>query len=135
MLRPNPTVAAMDAYALPDLSTAEGIEPIVLAQNEHFYPPSAKVRRAVEAALGNGHLYPDSDWNELRAAIADVHSLKADNILCGSGSMELMSALMQAYLSPGDHMVMTEYGYLFMRHSRQTGRRDCRYRRRAELSR
>jgi hypothetical protein len=51
MLRPNPTVAAMEPYALPDTSAAAGLEPIVLAQNEHAYPPSARVRQAISDAL------------------------------------------------------------------------------------
>lgn len=105
----------MDSYALPDISVAPGLEPIVLAQNEHAWPPSAKVREAVMQALDSGQLYPDSEWTELRAAIAEVHSLQADNIACGAGSMELMSALLLAYISPGERILMTEYGYLFMR--------------------
>jgi len=105
----------MDPYALPDITAGEGLEPIVLAQNEHAYPPSALVQQAIADALGQGQLYPDSDWNELRAAIAGVHRLNPANIVCGTGSMELMSTLMLAYLSSTDRMLMTEYGYLFMR--------------------
>jgi histidinol-phosphate aminotransferase len=115
MIKPTPIVAAMAPYALPDITVAEGLEPIVLAQNEHAWPPSAKVQDAVTAALGKAQLYPDGECKELCAAIADVHSLNPDNIVCGSGSMELMSGLMLAYMSTGDRMLMCEYGYLFMR--------------------
>jgi histidinol-phosphate aminotransferase len=115
MLKPNHTVASMAAYALPDISAAEGVEPIVLAQNEHAFAPSADVQRAVSEAIASGQLYPDTDWTELRAAIASVHGLDAERIVCGAGSMELMSSLMLAYLSADDRMLMTEYGYLFMR--------------------
>ena len=115
MIKPNPTVAAMAPYALPDISAANGLEAVVLAQNEHAYPPSQKVQDAVKVALCSGQLYPDSDWTELRRAIAQVHQLNPDNIVCGAGSMELMSSLMLAYLSPADRMLMTQYGYLFMR--------------------
>ena len=115
MIKANSTIEAMAPYALPDISAADGLEPIVLAQNEHAYPPSQKVQDAVKAALCSGQLYPDSDWTELRRAIADVHDLNPDNIVCGAGSMELMSSLMLAYMSPADRMLMTQYGYLFMR--------------------
>ena len=115
MLKPNPTVASMAAYALPDISAAEGVEPIVLAQNEHAFAPSADVQRAVSEAVASGQLYPDTDWTELREAIASVHGLDAGRIVCGAGSMELMSSLMLAYMSADDRMLMTEYGYLFMR--------------------
>ena len=100
---------------MPDTSAAAGIEPIVLAQNEHAYPPSARVRQAISDALDQAQLYSDSDWTELRSAIAEVHDLDPGNIVCGCGSMELMSALMLAYLSPDERILMTEYGYLFMR--------------------
>lgn len=115
MIKANPNVAAMAAYALPDISAAAGLEAIVLAQNEHAFPPSPRVQQAVMAALDTGQLYPDSEWTELRAAIADVHKLDADKIVCAAGSMELMSALMLAYMSANDRLLMCEYGYLFMR--------------------
>jgi len=115
MIKANPTIEAMASYALPDISAADGLEAIVLAQNEHAYPPSQKVQDAVKAAICSGQLYPDCDWTELRGAIAEVHQLNPDNIVCGAGSMELMSSLMLAYMSPADRMLMTQYGYLFMR--------------------
>jgi histidinol-phosphate aminotransferase len=115
MIKPNPNIAAMAAYSLPDISAPEGTEAIVLAQNEHAFPPSLKVREAVTAALDRGQLYPDSDWSELRAAIAEVHHLDANKIVCAAGSMELMSTLMLAYMSAKDRLLMCEYGYLFMR--------------------
>ena len=115
MIKPNPNIAAMAPYALPDISAAGGMEAIVLAQNEHAYPPSPKVKQAVMAALDKGQLYPDSDWNELRAAIAEVHSLDPAKIVCAAGSMELMSTLMLAYMSANDRLLMCQYGYLFMR--------------------
>jgi len=96
MIKPNPTVAAMAPCALPDLSVADGQQAIVLAQAEHAFPPSQKVQQAVSAAIATGQLYPDDNWSELRRAIADVHGLNTDNIVCGAGSMELMSSLMQA---------------------------------------
>ena len=105
----------MSPYALPDISAADGQQAIVLAQNEHPFPPSEKVQAAITEAMGNSHLYPDSDCSDLRNVIARVHNLQADNIVCGSGSMELMSGLMTAYMSTGDRLLVSEYGYLFMR--------------------
>lgn len=115
MLKANPLVAAMAPYALPDISVDDGEPAIVLAQNEHAFAPSPAVQEAVAAAIASGQLYPDSDWNELRNTIAEVHDLDAEAIVCGAGSMELMSSLMLAYMSPGARLLMTQYGYLFMR--------------------
>ena len=115
VLKPNPRVAAMAAYALPDISAADGQVATVLAQNEHAFAPSPRVQQAVAEAMASGQLYPDDNWSALRAAIAEVHGLDAGRIGCGVGSMELMSSLMLAYLSPGTRLLMTQYGYLFMR--------------------
>jgi len=105
----------MAPYALPDISAADGQQAVVLAQNEHPFPPSEQVRQAVVEALGSARCYPDDNWTELRAAIAGVHGLDAERIVCGAGSMELMSSLVQAYLAPDARLLMSQYGYLFMR--------------------
>ena len=105
----------MAPYALPDISASEGQPATVLAQNEHAFAPSAQVQQAVAEVIASGQLYPDSNCSALRSAIAEVHGLDAARIVCGVGSMELMSSLMLAYLTPGDRLLMTEYGYLFMR--------------------
>jgi len=105
----------MAAYALPDITAADGQAATVLAQNEHAFPPLPPVQRAVARAITSGQLYPDDNCSALRSAIAEVHGLDAGRIVCGVGSMELMSSLMLAYLAPGARVLMTEYGYLFMR--------------------
>jgi histidinol-phosphate aminotransferase len=115
VIKANSNIESMAAYALPDISTPEGVPPIILAQNEHVYPPSLKVQQAIAAAVVDGNLYPDADWCALRAVIAKEHSIDPDRILCGSGSMELMLFLSLAYLSAKDRILISEYGYLFMR--------------------
>jgi len=105
----------MAPYALPDTSAADGQPATVLALNEHAFAPSAPVRQAVAEAIASAQLYPDDDWHALREAIAGVHGLDAERIACGAGSMELMSSLILAYLAPGARLLMSEYGYLFMR--------------------
>ena len=115
MIEAKPNIAAMDAYQLPDISVPQGVTPIILAQNEHAYPPSQKVRDAINAAIGDAQLYSDTDCRRLREVIASVHGLDSERVFCGSGSMELMSTLVQCYLGEGDRIAMSEYSYLFMR--------------------
>lgn len=115
MIEANPNIASMDAYQLPDLSAPPGVTPIVLAQNEHSRPPSQRVREAIVKAIDAAHLYADTDCSELRRAIARVHELDVERVFCGSGSMELMSTLVQCYLLSKDRILMSDYSYLFMR--------------------
>ncbi|MEL7466196.1 MAG: histidinol-phosphate transaminase [Pseudomonadota bacterium] len=108
-------IAAMAPYALADLSAPRGVAPVSLAQNESALPPSPLALEAAARALAAGALYPDPDWTDLRAAVAEVHGLDPAAILCGAGSMELIGALAHAYLGPGRRALTTEYAYLFFR--------------------
>lgn len=114
-IAPTPNVAAMAAYALPDLSVPAGLRPVLLAQNESALAPSPAAIEAAGKALAHARLYADSDWSDLRAAIAGVHDIAPGKILCGAGSMELIQALALAYLGPGRRALSPAHGYLFFR--------------------
>ena len=105
----------MAPYALAKIASPPGKRLISLAQNESAAPPSPKAVEAAARAMGAGALYPDPDWTELREAIAGVHGLPADDILCGAGSMELIGGLIQAYAGPGDEVLAGAYSYAFFR--------------------
>lgn len=111
MIRPVPSVGAMGAYALADPG---GAQTISLAQNESAFPASPAAIAAGQAALADLTLYPDPEWSEMRAAIADVHGLDPTRILCGAGSMELIGCLIRAFAGPGDQVLGTQYGYAFV---------------------
>lgn len=111
MIRAVPHIAVMAAYPLSD---RPGSGTVALSQNESAFPPSPLALAAGQAALADATLYPDADWTPLRAAIAEVHGLDPALILCGAGSMELIGCLIRAYAGPGDRVLGTEYGYLFV---------------------
>lgn len=113
MIPVNPHIAAMAPYALVDFGPA-GAQPLIsMAQNESLRPPSPRAVAAGHRVLSSAELYPDPDWAELRAAIADVHKVSSQYILCGAGSMELIGALAQAYAGPGARVLSSQYGYAF----------------------
>lgn len=111
MISPVPHVATMAPYALADLGES-GI--ISMAQNESAFAPSPAAIAAGRSAMEQLTLYPDPDWTELRAAIADTHDLDPACILCGAGSMELIGSLIHAYAGPGDQVLGTQYGYAYV---------------------
>ena len=110
MIRAVPAIAAMAGYALAELDAPGAVS---LAQNESAFAPSPKALQAGQKALADAALYPDPDWTALRAAIASVHQIPADQILCGAGSMELIGAIIRAFAGPSDTVLGTEFGYLF----------------------
>lgn len=108
MIKAVPHVAAISPYALADLGRAGAVS---MAQNESAFAPSPAAIKAGQAALENAALYPDPDWQDLRAAIATVHGLKPGQILCGAGSMELISALFGGFAGKGDTVLGSQFGY------------------------
>ncbi|TWI38318.1 histidinol-phosphate transaminase [Paracoccus sulfuroxidans] len=97
-------------------SKVAGIENVVkLSSNENPFGPSEKAREAVIRAAHSMHRYPNTDHAALRQAIAEVHALDPDRIICGVGSDEIIHFLCQAYAGPGTEVLFTEHGFLMYR--------------------
>ncbi|MEM9240556.1 MAG: aminotransferase class I/II-fold pyridoxal phosphate-dependent enzyme, partial [Pseudomonadota bacterium] len=75
-----------------------GVQDVVkLSSNENPLGASDKVKAAIAASAHQIHRYPSTDHAALRQAIADVHDLDAERIICGVGSDEVLTFLCQAY--------------------------------------
>jgi histidinol-phosphate aminotransferase len=61
------------------------------------------------------HRYPSTDHAALRQAIAEVHGLSADRIICGVGSDELLTLLAMSFAGPGDEVLYPEHGFSMYR--------------------
>jgi histidinol-phosphate aminotransferase len=97
-------------------SQIEGISEVTkLSSNENPFGPGEKAREAFAKSGHALHRYPSSDHADLRAAIAQVHGLEADRIICGAGSDEIISLLCQAYAGPGNEVIHTEHGFAMYR--------------------
>ena len=97
------------AFAMP---VPPGGKPLIsLAINESPFGCSPKALVAAEARLTSLHRYPDPSSNELRAAIAEVHGLAADRIVCGNGSEELLDCITRMFARPGDAIIMSQSGF------------------------
>jgi histidinol-phosphate aminotransferase len=115
MIRPVAHVAAMSAYALARLDAPSGRRLVSLSQNESLRPPSPLAVDAATRALTAGHLYPDPDWCDLRAALAELHDIPADGILCGGGTMELIACLTQAFADETRSVLAPAHAYPYFR--------------------
>jgi histidinol-phosphate aminotransferase len=108
--------AAIDnlpTYSFPDLDLPGIDRVVVLAQNELALPPSPKALAAARAALDEMNRYSDMDQLRLRNAIAAVHDLDPEKLVCGAGSLELMSLIASAYCVESSEVVVSQYGYKF----------------------
>lgn len=103
MLRKN--VQRMQAY-VPGEQPPPGARVIKLNTNENPYPPSPRVREAIERELeGDGQrlrLYSDPVALELRRAASEVTGVPAPRILAGNGSDELLALILRAVVEPGE---------------------------------
>ena len=82
-----------------------------LGANESLFGASPGVIEAMQAAAYESQLYGDPEGAELREALARHHGVSADHLVLGAGIDELLGVLAQAYLEPGQMVVMSEGGY------------------------
>ncbi|WP_136443224.1 histidinol-phosphate transaminase [Pacificoceanicola onchidii] len=108
---PQPGIMEISPY-VGGKSSIEGMSNIVkLSSNENPFGPADSVKEAIARAAHDVHRYPSVDHAELRAAIAEIHGVQADRIICGVGSDEVLHMLAQAYAGPGEEIIYTEHGF------------------------
>lgn len=111
-IRPQPGIMDIALYQ-GGASHVAGVANVVkLSSNENPFGPSDRAREAFAKSVHQLHRYPSTDHAALRQAIADVHGLDADRVICGVGSDEILMQLCQAYAGPGDEVIHTEHGFL-----------------------
>ncbi len=113
----NRHILNMAPYAVADFGTPSNTPLISMAQNESLRAPTPQVQLAAQQALQFATDYPDPNYPDLRAGIAEQYSIDPDNILLGAGSMELITCITQAFAGPNRHVLTTEYGYALFKNS------------------
>ena len=114
-IRPQPGIMDIAPY-VGGTSRIAGVANVVkLSSNENPAGPSDRARDAFQRSVHQLHRYPPTDHAGLRAAIADVHGLDRDRVICGVGSDEILTLLAQAYAGQGTEVVFTEHGFLLYR--------------------
>ena len=114
MITANPHIAAMAPYPRVVTGTTSAKPLIALNQNESLRPASPQAMDAARAAVANERLYSDSECSALKGAIADVHGLDPEWIICGAGSMELLAAVVRVIAGPGRRITTTQYAYAYL---------------------
>ncbi len=72
-----------------------------LNTNECPYPPSPRVAEAIRGEVGEGggtlRLYPNPKSSPLRAAVAELHGLREENVCIGNGSDDILNLLVRCF--------------------------------------
>jgi histidinol-phosphate aminotransferase len=78
---------------------------VKLASNEGPFGPFPTALQALADSAGELNRYPDGGTYRLRAALAERHDLRFEEVAVGAGSDGLVDCLTQAILDPGDEIV------------------------------
>jgi histidinol-phosphate aminotransferase len=83
-----------------------GLERVVkLASNEGPFGPVPAALDALERVARDLNRYPDGGTYRLRAALADRHGVRFEEVATGSGADGIVDCLSQLALGPGDEVV------------------------------
>jgi len=110
-IRPQPGIMDIALYVSGESHVAGKTEVLKLSSNENPYGPSPLAQAAYASAASNLHRYPNTDHSALRRAIAEVHNLDAERIICGVGSDEVLQFIAQCYAGQGDEVITTQHGF------------------------
>ena len=83
-----------------------GQKVIKLNTNENPYPPSPKVAEALRSFdTAELRLYPNTNSDIVRDAVAAVYGLERKNVFVGNGSDEIIDMVGKAFIRQGDNCV------------------------------
>lgn len=85
---------------------------IKLSSNENALGSSPKAVKAYKKHSDDFYRYASGDCLELRNELAKKNKIKADQIVCGAGSDEVLSLIAQAFASEGDEILYSQHGFL-----------------------
>ena len=114
-IRPQPGILDIALYQGGQAHVAGLSNVVKLSSNENPFGPSERAKDVFLRTVHQLHRYPSTDHANLRQAIADIHGLDSERIICGAGSDEVITFLCQAYAGPGDEVIHTEHGFLMYR--------------------
>ncbi|MCB1173721.1 MAG: histidinol-phosphate transaminase [Leptospiraceae bacterium] len=107
----HPHIRAMQGYVPGAQLNARDV--IKLNSNENPFPPAARVISAIQSAITFDPLekYPDPFARNLRTALAERYKTRADQVLIGNGSDEILTILFRALLGPQAGLLIPDPTY------------------------
>ena len=131
-LAPRDDIALMEGYHSPQVDVE-----VRLNTNEAPLPPPEGFRAALLEELSSisFNRYPDRRATALRAALAELHDVRPDQVFAANGSNEVLQTLLLAFGGPGRSAALFEPTYQLHAHiARITGTQVVAGRRAEDLS-
>jgi len=83
-----------------------------MSSNESALGASAAAMAAYGKGASELHRYPDGASHALRVALAAEIGGKEDEIICGTGSDDILVLVTRAFAGPGDEVLYSRHGFL-----------------------
>lgn len=106
-----PWITAIHAYTPGKAKSDDGRVLIKLSANENPLGCSPDATAAMADARATLARYPDPASTALREALGRAYDLEADQIVCGTGSDELLNLIAAGYAGAGDEIIYVRYGF------------------------
>ncbi len=107
-----PLVQRLTPYIPGEQRSGENI--VKLNTNENPYPPPRSVLAAISNVNGDAlRRYPDPESKDLRASLAQYHGLKANQVMVGNGSDEILALAFMAFFSDDAGLQYPQISYSF----------------------
>lgn len=106
-----PWIEAISAYTPGKAKSDDGRILIKLSANENPLGCSPDARAALIDKSASLARYPDPASTLLREALGAVYDIDSDQIVCGTGSDELLNLIAMGYAGAGDDIIYVRYGF------------------------
>ena len=106
-----PWIAAIHAYTPGKATSDDGRVLIKLSANENPLGCCEGASAALADARNRLARYPDPACNALRDALGAAYHLEPEQIVCGTGSDELLNLIAMGYAGAGDDIIYVRYGF------------------------
>ncbi len=84
---------------------------IKLGSNENPYGPFPAALESMERELVKLNTYPDVSFMEIKAVIADIYGLKAENVCISHGAEGMIQTLGKVFIESGDEVLIPSATY------------------------
>ena len=88
---------------------------IKLSANESALGMSNNAKKAIKKFNDNISKYPDGKFRDLTSIISKKYNCNQNQIICGSGSDEIIQMLCQLFINKGDQVIVPEFSFLMYR--------------------
>ncbi len=102
-VRPRPAIASLPAYVPGARPTDARMHK--LSSNENPFEPLEPVREVIAEAASRVNRYPEMYADELVGAIAERFGVAPAGVVASTGSVAVLSHVLQAFCEPGDEVV------------------------------